>query len=70
MLYEAVRRYRATVSPMLPACCPYTPSCSTYAVKALQRHGAIRGVRLVLGRHRRCRPEAAPRRNPRDAVPD
>lgn len=68
-LYEVIRRYRTTVSPQLPACCPYTPSCSTYAVKALHRHGALRGGRLALGRLLRCRPEAAQRRGYHDPVP-
>ncbi|MEV6401215.1 membrane protein insertion efficiency factor YidD [Streptomyces sp. NPDC051907] len=68
-LYEAVRRYRVKVSPTRPACCPYTPSCSTYAVKALHRHGALRGGRLVLGRLLRCRPGAARRRGFQDPVP-
>ncbi|MEU9981868.1 membrane protein insertion efficiency factor YidD [Streptomyces sp. NPDC050856] len=69
-MYEAVRHYRARVSPARPACCPYTPSCSTYAVKALGRHGALRGGRLVLGRLLRCRPGAARRRGFGDPVPD
>ncbi|OKI02960.1 hypothetical protein AMK13_30115 [Streptomyces sp. CB02056] len=58
MLYGAVRYYRAEVSPRRPACCPYTPSCSTYAVRALHRHGALRGARLTAGRLLRCRPGA------------
>ncbi|MCX4524196.1 MULTISPECIES: membrane protein insertion efficiency factor YidD [unclassified Streptomyces] len=69
-MYDAVRHYRVAVSPTRPACCPYTPSCSTYAVKALQRHGALRGGRLVLGRLLRCRPGAARRRGFSDPVPD
>ncbi|MFJ2376419.1 membrane protein insertion efficiency factor YidD [Streptomyces sp. NPDC087769] len=69
-LYEVVRRYRTKASPLLPACCPYTPSCSTYAVKALYRHGALSGGRLVLGRLLRCRPGAARRRGYHDPVPD
>ncbi|MER5986571.1 membrane protein insertion efficiency factor YidD [Streptomyces sp. NPDC001787] len=68
-LYDVIRHYRTTVSPRLPACCPYTPSCSTYAVKALHRHGALRGGRLVLGRLLRCRPGAARRRGLHDPVP-
>ncbi|WP_431677713.1 membrane protein insertion efficiency factor YidD [Kitasatospora sp. KL5] len=55
-LYGAVRHYRTRISPGRPACCPYTPSCSTYAVQALHRHGALRGSRLTLGRLLRCRP--------------
>ncbi|WP_316525821.1 membrane protein insertion efficiency factor YidD [Kitasatospora brasiliensis] len=58
VLYGAVRHYRTEVSPRRPACCPYTPSCSTYAVRALHRHGALRGARLTVGRLLRCRPGA------------
>lgn len=58
VLYGAVRYYRTEVSPRRPACCPYTPSCSTYAVQALHRHGALRGARLTAGRLLRCRPGA------------
>ncbi|MFJ2775269.1 membrane protein insertion efficiency factor YidD [Kitasatospora sp. NPDC087315] len=60
-LYGAVRYYRTEISPKRPACCPYTPSCSTYAVQALHRHGALRGARLTVGRLLRCRPGATPR---------
>ncbi|WP_323184029.1 membrane protein insertion efficiency factor YidD [Streptomyces sp. NBC_01221] len=58
-LYEVVRRYGDHGQSL---CCSYTPSCSTYAVKALHRHGALRGGRLLLGRLLRCRPGAARRR--------
>ncbi|EST33240.1 membrane protein insertion efficiency factor YidD [Streptomyces niveus] len=68
-LYAGVRHYRTEISPARPPCCPYTPSCSTYAVKALHRHGALRGGFLVLGRLLRCRPGAARRRGHRDPVP-
>ncbi|MEV4947836.1 membrane protein insertion efficiency factor YidD [Streptomyces sp. NPDC053755] len=69
VMYRSVRHYRVAVSPTRPACCPYTPSCSTYAVQALHRHGALRGARLILGRLLRCRPGAARRRGFRDPVP-
>lgn len=68
-LYGAVRHYRTHVSPTRPACCPYTPSCSTYAVKALHRHGALHGTRLIVGRLLRCNPAAAHRRGHNDPVP-
>ncbi|MFJ4559889.1 membrane protein insertion efficiency factor YidD [Streptomyces massasporeus] len=68
-MYRAVRHYRVEVSPTRPACCPYTPTCSTYAVQALHRHGALRGGRLILARLLRCRPGAARRRGLQDPVP-
>ncbi|MEE1753093.1 membrane protein insertion efficiency factor YidD [Streptomyces sp. SP18CS02] len=68
-MYRSIRHYRVAISPTRPPCCPYTPSCSTYAVQALHRHGALRGGRLVLARLLRCRPGAARRRDFRDPVP-
>ncbi|MGX2993606.1 membrane protein insertion efficiency factor YidD [Streptomyces sp. JNUCC 64] len=68
-LFSAVVRYRTEVSPRTPARCPYRPTCSTYAVRALERHGAVRGVRLTVGRLLRCRPGAARRRGGVDPVP-
>jgi putative membrane protein insertion efficiency factor len=55
-LLRAVHRYRAEVSPKRPPCCRYTPTCSTYAVAALERHGAAKGTYLTARRLRRCRP--------------
>lgn len=69
LLYGAVRHYRTEISPGRAACCPYTPSCSTYAVQALHRHGAVRGARLTAGRLLRCRPGVA-RRGGVDPVPE
>ncbi|MDT9688994.1 membrane protein insertion efficiency factor YidD [Streptomyces sp. P9(2023)] len=68
-LYTGVRFYRDEISPTRPPCCPYTPSCSTYAVKALRRHGALRGGLLTVARLLRCRPSAARRRGYADPVP-
>ncbi|MFI7140040.1 membrane protein insertion efficiency factor YidD [Streptomyces massasporeus] len=64
-MYRSVRHYRVAVSPTRPPCCPYTPSCSTYAVQASHHHGALRGGRRLL----RCRPGAARRRAYQDPVP-
>ncbi|MGC0207956.1 membrane protein insertion efficiency factor YidD [Streptomyces levis] len=47
----------------------WPPTCSTYAVRALHRHGALRGGRLILVRLLRCRPAAARRRGFHDPVP-
>jgi putative membrane protein insertion efficiency factor len=51
-----VRGYQVTLSPLLPPSCRYYPSCSAYAVEALERHGAWRGGWLALRRIGRCNP--------------
>jgi putative membrane protein insertion efficiency factor len=55
-LIMVVRGYQLFLSPLLPPACRYTPSCSTYAVEALQRHGALRGSWLAARRIARCHP--------------
>ncbi len=51
-----LRIYQAILSPLLPAACRFDPTCSAYAVQAVQRHGAVRGSWLALRRLLRCRP--------------
>lgn len=51
-----VELYRLLLSPLLGGYCRFEPSCSRYALEALERHGARRGVRLTLGRLLRCHP--------------
>jgi uncharacterized protein len=51
-----VRLYQRLVSPLLPPSCRFYPSCSAYAVTALERHGAVRGSWLTLRRLCRCHP--------------
>jgi len=48
--------YRSLISPILPRCCRYVPSCSEYAEEALRRHGILRGLRLSVWRILRCHP--------------
>ena len=50
--------YRRLISPLLGPRCRYVPTCSTYAVEAVQRHGALRGSWLTLKRLLRCHPFA------------
>ena len=51
-----VRAYQWFISPLLPPSCRYEPTCSAYAVEALQRHGLIRGAYLTARRLLRCHP--------------
>lgn len=51
-----VRAYQVVLSPMLPAACRYYPTCSHYAIEALEKHGALRGGWLALKRIARCHP--------------
>jgi len=48
--------YRYAISPLLGSRCRFHPSCSAYAIEALQRHGAGRGLWLALRRVLRCNP--------------
>ena len=51
-----VRAYRLILSPWVGHNCRYQPPCSTYALEALERHGALRGTRLAARRILRCHP--------------
>lgn len=56
VLIALVRGYQLVLSPLLPAACRYYPSCSAYAVEALERYGAFRGSWLAVKRIGRCHP--------------
>ena len=56
LLVSAIRLYRLTISPLLGPRCRFYPSCSQYALEAIQKHGTIRGVALALVRVARCHP--------------
>ena len=51
-----VRFYQVCISPMKPACCRFTPTCSAYAIEALRKHGPIKGLWLAIWRVLRCNP--------------
>ena len=51
-----IRLYRRYISPMLGPHCRYTPTCSQYAIEAIEKYGALKGGWLALRRILRCRP--------------
>jgi hypothetical protein len=51
-----IKLYRVTLSKILPSSCRFTPSCSAYAIVALERFGAVKGGFLSLKRIVRCNP--------------
>ena len=58
-LVAAVRVYQREISAHRRPVCRFSPSCSEYAVQAVERHGALRGSRLAARRLLRCRPGGA-----------
>ena len=56
LLAALVRGYRYLLSPWWGRQCRFTPTCSQYAIDALERHGAARGAWLALKRVLRCHP--------------
>ena len=57
-LQFVLRTYKRFVSPALPHSCRYVPTCSEYAIEAIEQHGALRGSWLALRRLLRCHPFA------------
>lgn len=56
VLLALLRFYQYAISPMLGRNCRYHPTCSAYAVEAVERHGALKGGWLALKRVGRCHP--------------
>jgi uncharacterized protein len=54
ILSAPIRLYRWIISPVLPSACRFYPSCSAYAIQALEKHGAGRGLYLTIRRLLRC----------------
>ena len=51
-----LRIYKCCISPYLPRCCRFHPSCSAYAAESVLKHGAVKGIVLSLCRLLRCHP--------------
>lgn len=56
VLVLLVRAYQVTLGQLLPPACRYYPTCSAYAIEAIERHGALRGGVLSVKRILRCHP--------------
>lgn len=56
LLIKLVRLYQKYISPLRPACCRYIPTCSQYAIEALEKYGALKGGWLALKRFSGCHP--------------
>jgi putative membrane protein insertion efficiency factor len=66
ILIGIVKLYKAFVSPFLPSACRFHPTCSEYAMQAIEKHGSINGARMAIYRLLRCQPFA---RSGHDPVP-
>jgi uncharacterized protein len=58
VVLQLLRGYKWAISPMLPAACRYVPTCSEYAMEAVERYGAVRGGWMGFMRILRCHPFA------------
>lgn len=56
LLLTLIQAYRRVISPLLPPTCRFTPTCSQYALTAVERFGPLQGSWLALRRISRCHP--------------
>ena len=56
LLLWLIRFYQRNISPLHPACCRFRPTCSQYALEAIQKYGAVKGTFLAVRRILRCIP--------------
>lgn len=69
-LLALIRFYRRFISPARPPCCRFRPTCSQYALTAIERYGALKGGWLALRRLCCCHPFYRGRRPYYDPVPE
>ena len=63
-----IRFYQGAISPYLRPSCKFDPTCSAYAVEAIEKHGALKGGKLTLKRFAKCHPFT--KKSGYDPVPD
>ena len=56
ILVFLIKCYKKWISPLLPSACRFEPTCSIYAMQAIERFGVIRGLLLAIWRILRCNP--------------
>lgn len=56
LLLWLIRFYRSRISPLRAPCCRFTPTCSQYALEAVEKYGAVKGGFLAVKRLLRCNP--------------
>jgi putative membrane protein insertion efficiency factor len=56
LFVKLIRFYQRKISPYRSACCRFTPTCSAYALEAIEKYGALKGGFLAFKRILRCNP--------------
>ena len=56
LMLRLIRFYRGQISPTRPPCCRFIPTCSQYALEAIEKYGAVKGGWLALRRLSKCHP--------------
>ena len=56
LLISLIKFYRKSISPGRPSCCRFTPTCSQYALDAINKYGALKGTLMAVYRILRCNP--------------
>ena len=69
LLLKLIRSYQRNISPLRPPCCRFIPTCSAYALEAVEKYGALKGGWLALRRILRCHPVHRQRSIQYDPVP-
>ena len=69
LLLKLIRSYQRNISPLRPPCCRFIPTCSAYALEAVEKYGALKGGWLALRRILRCHPFHRQRSIQYDTVP-
>ncbi|TAL26442.1 MAG: membrane protein insertion efficiency factor YidD [Nitrospirae bacterium] len=56
ILTTGLKAYKYLLSPLMPAACRFTPTCSEYSAEAIEKYGAMKGIYLSVRRILRCHP--------------